>query len=267
MAIKGAADDRTKIPLSILNWILFLVIGVSLAATFKQWRKETDHDKTLRTLMNVGGGACLPVLLGLIGFHYLKRRSNRTWFDGLPEWHKYKIAPPALIDNGARLVPAKPVVLTRRNDRIVVQPHRLGLPESCVSCGAPTRRQFKPPMALDRESKTWRCCEACQKTDSQHWRRISNRTALICIMCCVGIGFLPLGMSPWATGFIVTLIGTPITVVISIVVPNVFGLPLSRRAINRSRGWVSLRAQGPAYQKLIEERYSDSRQFEADRYS
>jgi hypothetical protein len=195
------------------------------------------------------------------------RGLDRAKFDALPADHRLRWAQPALLERrdaeGLYYVPAKRIDVIRRGDAVIAQTHRIGLPPNCAHCSAPATRDFAPPVAISEHTKTYPCCNACQKRAALRWWVWFALTMVASVAACAAIAhavsamLLPATTPAWLRWTLLVGIGLPATAVLALFVPNMVGRPLVRRNVDRGRGWVSVRAKNLEFRRLLEQHYAD----------
>jgi hypothetical protein len=116
---------------------------------------------------------------------------------------------------------------------------------------------FAPPIALDRETKTYPCCEECQQRLARRWRLISAAVVIACLAVAAGAALIPWVDVAAARYTIAVVVALPVASIAAIAVPNVAGQPLKRRSIDWARVWVLIHSDRPKYMQLLEARYSN----------
>jgi hypothetical protein len=257
-AIRDIARRRMQIPTTVIGMIAATCVLVPTAMLVKEWSSVQDRARLLRACFVVGGGGLAACAFAYLVFRRILR-FDRPRFELLAPHHKYRLAQPALTfhmsGGGQYLAPAKPVQLVQSRRGLIIQLHRIGIPDTCLGCGEPTRRMFAPPVAMDHEIKTYSCCERCQSRLAKRWRIVSAAVVLGCLSAAAGAATIPWVNVATLRYIVAVTIVVLVLPIAAIVVPNVVGQPLKRRSVDRARGWVCIRSDSPKYQQLLEDRY------------
>lgn len=243
----------------------FFVAAVTAGALFGVVKRSGKPDD--QAILIVGSVIVAEAVLFAIALAVVYLRGlDRAKFDALPADHWLRWAQPALIERqdaeGFYYVPAKRIDAIRQGDAVIAQIHRIGLPSNCAHCCAPAARDFAPPVAISEHTKTYPCCEACQRRAARQWWGWFAVAALAGVAACAGVAqlvsalLLPASTPTWLRWTLLVGIGLPATAVLALYVPNVIGRPLVRRHADRGRGWVSLRAKQPEFRRLLEQHFT-----------
>jgi hypothetical protein len=266
-AIDDVRRRRVRRARSAVLHTAWISAGVAGGIAYAHWKRHgLPEGGDGRVLAVAGAAGAAVALFGLAYWWAGRLKFDRAQFDFLPPDHWRRWAQPALLerrdDRGPYYAPANRVELIRHSDGVVVQPFRIGLPANCAHCCAPAGRAYVPPVGLSKGAETYPCCQPCQRVARGRWWRAALAVVLGCGLALAALAgparaLLPDGTPEWVRVALLAGMGVPVTAILAILVANVADRPVSRRTLDRTRGWVRLRARNPAYQKLIEARFTD----------
>ena len=264
VAIRELAWARMVTPMGVLLLVAAVGVLVPVVMGVRDVARGADPAGAVRAAAVVGGPVVALLLAALAFCRWRIRRFNRDRFDALPAGHKYRLAPPALVEVDPNVIaPAAPVHSLRRGRWLMVQTHRIGLPPYCMSCGAAAERMFRPPIALSHDSASYPCCERCQPARSLWWAWTALKAAAVMLALMAAVAWVPWSTSSAAVRWAVaSVIGVLVVPLLAIVAANMLGWPLSTRRVFAARGWFGLRSRNPRYDALIEARYSEAAWYE-----